>query len=274
MLPTSCLAPSFVITRRNSLEEALGEIEAERLTGASTIVVNLQWLRACPSPSRRPTGSARTGHISSWSPTTSSPATTSRYGGQTRAAADKRAARVGSLALAGASRYLVGTSTTHARSNQRDQGGAASTLAPFFFSRAYVPTPITQLLRSRNNAYDRHGEVVQRRQGLRLHHAGERQKDCFVHHSAIQGSGFKSLAEGEQVEFDLVRARRARRRRTWRDSPSNTSATEACGGRLILGRVGRRRLQPDGTLKSGETNALAACVAWPGPTLAAGRVAP
>jgi cold shock protein len=29
-------------------------------------------------------------------------------------------------------------------------------------------------------------------------------KDCFVHHSAIQGSGFKSLAEGDRVEFDLV----------------------------------------------------------------------
>ena len=25
-------------------------------------------------------------------------------------------------------------------------------------------------------------------------------KDCFVHHSAIQGSGFKSLTEGERVE--------------------------------------------------------------------------
>ena len=25
------------------------------------------------------------------------------------------------------------------------------------------------------------------------------QKDCFVHHSAIQGKGFKSLAEGERV---------------------------------------------------------------------------
>jgi CspA family cold shock protein len=27
-------------------------------------------------------------------------------------------------------------------------------------------------------------------------------KDLFVHHSAIQGSGFHSLAEGESVEYD------------------------------------------------------------------------
>ena len=27
------------------------------------------------------------------------------------------------------------------------------------------------------------------------------QKDCFVHHSAIQGSGFKSLAEGSKVTY-------------------------------------------------------------------------
>jgi CspA family cold shock protein len=29
-------------------------------------------------------------------------------------------------------------------------------------------------------------------------------KDLFVHHSAIQGSGFKSLAEGQRVECDVV----------------------------------------------------------------------
>jgi CspA family cold shock protein len=27
-------------------------------------------------------------------------------------------------------------------------------------------------------------------------------KDVFVHHSAIQGSGFKTLAEGQKVSFD------------------------------------------------------------------------
>lgn len=32
----------------------------------------------------------------------------------------------------------------------------------------------------------------------------EGDRDCFVHYSAILGSGFKSLAEGEAVEFDLV----------------------------------------------------------------------
>jgi CspA family cold shock protein len=29
-------------------------------------------------------------------------------------------------------------------------------------------------------------------------------KDCFVHFSAIQGDGFKSLVEGDAVEFDVV----------------------------------------------------------------------
>jgi len=28
-------------------------------------------------------------------------------------------------------------------------------------------------------------------------------KDVFVHHSAIQGSGFKSLAEGQRVSFEV-----------------------------------------------------------------------
>jgi len=30
------------------------------------------------------------------------------------------------------------------------------------------------------------------------------ERDCFVHHSAIQMQGFRTLAEGDQVEFDIV----------------------------------------------------------------------
>ncbi len=30
------------------------------------------------------------------------------------------------------------------------------------------------------------------------------QKDCFVHHTSITAEGFRSLAEGDKVEFDIV----------------------------------------------------------------------
>lgn len=32
--------------------------------------------------------------------------------------------------------------------------------------------------------------------------------DCFVHHSAIQAEGFKSLAEGDRVEFEIVQGQK------------------------------------------------------------------
>ena len=32
----------------------------------------------------------------------------------------------------------------------------------------------------------------------------DRSEDIFVHFRAIEGDGFKSLAEGEEVEFELV----------------------------------------------------------------------
>jgi CspA family cold shock protein len=32
--------------------------------------------------------------------------------------------------------------------------------------------------------------------------------DIFVHHSAIQGEGFKSLSEGQMVEFDVVQGQK------------------------------------------------------------------
>jgi len=33
-------------------------------------------------------------------------------------------------------------------------------------------------------------------------------KDVFVHHTAIQGAGFKSLSEGQAVEFDIVQGQK------------------------------------------------------------------
>jgi CspA family cold shock protein len=29
-------------------------------------------------------------------------------------------------------------------------------------------------------------------------------EDLFVHHTAIEGEGFKTLSEGQEVEFDIV----------------------------------------------------------------------
>ncbi len=34
--------------------------------------------------------------------------------------------------------------------------------------------------------------------------------DCFVHHSGIEGTGFKSLAEGDIVEFEVEKDDRGR----------------------------------------------------------------
>lgn len=36
-------------------------------------------------------------------------------------------------------------------------------------------------------------------------------KDLFVHHSAIQGEGFKSLAENQSVEFEVEQSEKGPR---------------------------------------------------------------
>ncbi|MBU4233690.1 MAG: cold-shock protein [Proteobacteria bacterium] len=36
----------------------------------------------------------------------------------------------------------------------------------------------------------------------------EGEPDVFVHHSAIQGNGFKTLAEGQRVEFEVVQGQK------------------------------------------------------------------
>ena len=34
------------------------------------------------------------------------------------------------------------------------------------------------------------------------------EKDCFVLHTAIQAEGYKSLSEGQRVEFDVVQGQK------------------------------------------------------------------
>ena len=58
------------------------------------------------------------------------------------------------------------------------------------------------------NAYHRHREVVQRSKGFGFITPEDGSKDCFVHHTAIQGSGFRTLAEGQRVEFDIVQGQK------------------------------------------------------------------
>ena len=38
----------------------------------------------------------------------------------------------------------------------------------------------------------------------------ENGEDVFVHHTAIQGSGFKTLAEGQAVEFYIVQGEKGK----------------------------------------------------------------
>ena len=55
-------------------------------------------------------------------------------------------------------------------------------------------------------------------------------KDCFVHHTAIKAEGFRSLAEGDRVEFDIVQGAKGLPPKT--SSRSSKSATRKHDGPL------------------------------------------
>ena len=50
--------------------------------------------------------------------------------------------------------------------------------------------------------------------------------DVFVHHTSIQGEGFKSLAEGEQVEFDVTQGPKGPRAENVRRLGQSAAAPE------------------------------------------------
>src|SRR5918998_5618787 len=54
----------------------------------------------------------------------------------------------------------------------------------------------------------RNGQVVQRREGLRLYLPDDGGDDLFVHHSGISGSGFKSLEEGQKVSYEATQGKK------------------------------------------------------------------
>jgi CspA family cold shock protein len=47
--------------------------------------------------------------------------------------------------------------------------------------------------------------MVQRNQGLRLHSADDGSADVFVHVSAVERAGMRSIVEGQKLSFELER---------------------------------------------------------------------
>ncbi len=50
--------------------------------------------------------------------------------------------------------------------------------------------------------------------------------DVFVHYSGIEGSGFKSLAEGDQVEFEIIQGDKG---------PQAANVRKVAGGEAVAG---------------------------------------
>ena len=55
---------------------------------------------------------------------------------------------------------------------------------------------------------NRNREVVQLREGVRLHHSRDGSADVFVHFSAIAGDEYRNLDEGQRVEYDVTQGQK------------------------------------------------------------------
>jgi CspA family cold shock protein len=82
---------------------------------------------------------------------------------------------------------------------QHTKGDLVSKLGPFVFLVVITQKERTERMRNTGRV-----KWFNDSKGFGFITPEDGQKDCFVHHSAIQGSGFKSLAEGDRVEFDIV----------------------------------------------------------------------
>jgi len=84
----------------------------------------------------------------------------------------------------------------HAYSLQSVQRQRARDRGSLFFRKRYVMARLTGTVKWFNDAKG-YGFISR-----------EGGPDVFVHFSAIQGSGFKSLAEGDRVEFEIVQGQK------------------------------------------------------------------
>ena len=57
--------------------------------------------------------------------------------------------------------------------------------------------------------------------------------DVFVHFSVITGGGYRSLEEGQKVEFDITQGQKGPRRRTSGSSADASAGTAPSGGRPV-----------------------------------------
>jgi len=63
----------------------------------------------------------------------------------------------------------------------------------------------------------------------------ENGEDVFVHHTAIQSNGFRSLQEGQKVQFNVTKGPRAGRLRTSRSSSSGRGRVNQPGSSMRFG---------------------------------------
>ena len=116
--------------------------------------------------------------------------------------------------------YTLAAGVLHSGVRLKICGFAACPSGRFAFPTSELPgracgpllTGLFTLYRERNSPHARHRyrEILQHGQGLRLHQPEGGGKDVFVHATALEAAGIRSLNEGDRVSFVLEDDRRGR----------------------------------------------------------------